>query len=305
VKPYNDFNVIQPVAYPFAANTMILVYNRTVLSDARVAGAYQRMFGRSFSPALDWGEFVRAVNLVRSANPEFYGVALQGAAGGWLYYEWVNFLFGLGGRVMNKRYGWQSDLSTPLEIDSPEASRAAELYLSLRSANAGDFFATDAVKQRDIMLEGKTAFALMWTDYIPDLAARGDMFGFAPVPGTKSMIAGGCYFINKKTRSPERAAKLVSYLLSPAVQKFLALHGLFPPTRAALADVQVQAKPYMPAVRESLERGVYMAEAGPDADLISEQITNSMQRAWRGEIAPTDVGSSASRAIQDGRKQIK
>jgi ABC-type glycerol-3-phosphate transport system substrate-binding protein len=305
VPPFTDLNKIQPIAYPFAANTMILTYNRKIFNDPQVSNSYRSAFGREFSPPSTWKELAQIAQLVKNANPSFRGIALQGAAGGWLYYEWVNFLFGLGGRVMNKEYGWQSDLTTPLQLNSPQAADSAELYLSLKDTNAGDFFSTDAVKQRDIMLEGKTAFAITWTDYVPDLVAKdGESFGFAPVPGPSSMIAGGCFFVNRKSKNPAAAARLISYLLSEPTQTALALRGLFPPTRSALNDAKVLAKPFMPAVRESLMRGIYMAEAGPDADLISQEITNALQRAWKGEIPSRDVGHVAMRAIQQGRTKL-
>ncbi len=233
--PYDDFSKIRPISYPFAANTMILAINRKVFSDDKVAAAYEHLFGHTFSPPTTWQELAAVANLIPKANPLFNGIVLQGATGGWLYYEWINFLFGLGGRVMNKQYGWQSDLSTPLELELPFTTEAVQLYLSMKNSNAGDFFSVDAVKQRDILLEGNTAFALVWTDYVPDLAGKeGDRFTFAPVPGTRSMIAGGCFFVNYKGRHPREAAELISYLLAAPMQTKLALDGLFPPTISTL-----------------------------------------------------------------------
>lgn len=300
--PFTDFSNVEAIAYPFAANTMVLVYNRRVLADPAVASALRRALGRDDGLPTTWEELALAANAVRQAKPEYYGIALQGASGGWLYYEWMNFLFGLGGRVMNKTFGWQSDASTPLTLRSPEADRAAELYLSLRQSNAGDFFTIDATKQRDLMLEGNVAYAIMWTDYVPDIAKdTGDRFGFAPVPGAHSMIAGGCFFVNRRSQNLAASASLIAYLLSRPVQKRMALAGLFPPTRAALEDPDVGAKPYIPAVRASLARGVYMAEAGPDSMIIQEEITAALQRAWRREIQPNQVASTAATAIASRR----
>ncbi|AXQ30204.1 extracellular solute-binding protein [Solimonas sp. K1W22B-7] len=295
-----DADDSRPVAYPFSANTMVLVYSKEVFSDPRVVQAYRTHFGRDFAPPRTWQEFADTAKLVAEANKAFKGVVLQGADGGWLYYEWMNFLFGMGGKVMEKKYGWQSTIQTPLTLRTIEAARAADLYLSLKSASAGDFFFNDAVRQRDLMLEHKAAFAIMWTDYIPDLAKAGG-FGFAPIPGDRSMIAGGSFFINRKTDVPSACVDLISHLLSKPVQKKLALDGLFPPTRSALSDPEVLAKPYMPAVRQSLERGVYMLEAGLDATLISEKITQALQEAWRGEIPSEAVGSRATELIEARR----
>lgn len=301
--PHIDNQNIEPVAYPFCANTMVMVYDRKVIDDPAVRRLYRSKFDREFTPPATWEEFADVAQLVVQANPDFRGVALQGAADGWLYYEWMNFLFGMGGSVMEKSYGWQSDALTPLNLRTVEAAKAAQLYLSLKPVNAGDFFSVDAVRQRDIMTERKTAFAIMWTDYIPQLDELGD-FGFAPVPGTTSMLAGGCFFVNRKSRSPSAALELIAHLQSPEAQRQMALNGLFPATRIALSDPEVLSRRYMPAVKTSLERGVYMLEAGVDSTLISQRITDSMQRAWRGDISALEVGAEAMREIERDRARL-
>lgn len=293
----------EAVAYPSSANTMIMVYNQAIFDDSRVARAYREKFGRAFSPPKTWEEFATVANLVAQANPSFKGVALQGAEGGWLYYEWMNVLFGMGGKTMEKRFGWQSTKKTPLALRTIEAARAAELYLSLKPANAGDFFSTDAVAQRDLMLAGKVGLAIAWTDYVPDFVKTGG-FGFAPIPGDVSMIGGGSFFVNRFGAAKKESADLISNLLSPKAQKWMALNGLFPPTRSALSDPDVLAIPYMPAVKASLERGTYMLEAGVDATLISEKITQALQEAWRGDIAAETVGARATTLIEKQRSEL-
>jgi spermidine/putrescine-binding protein len=294
-----------PIAYPFSANTMVLVYNKRVLADRRVKAALDQAFGGAFDIPRQWTDLVRAALAVAGVDRSLHGIALQGAVDDWLYYEWVNFLFGLGGKVMDKPWGWASGLDTPLQLRSPKVTEATELYLALKPANAGDFLTVDATQQRDLMLEGKTAFAIMWTDYIPEIAAQDkDGFGFAPVPGPHSMIAGGSYFVSRKSGQPANSAALIAYLMQPAMQKRLALAGLFPPTLSVFNDPDVLALPYMPAVRQSLDRAIYMNEAGPDAHLISAEIGKALQDAWRGKIRADEVGPRATDAILDGRNQL-
>lgn len=293
----------EAVAYPSSANTMIMVYNQAIFEDPRVARAYQGKFGRPFSPPKTWEEFASVANLVAQANPSYKGVALQGAEGGWLYYEWMNVLFGMGGKTMEKRFGWQSTKKTPLALRTLEAARAAELYLSLKPANAGDFFSTDAASQRDLMLTGKVGLAIAWTDYVPEFVKVGG-FGFAPIPGDVSMIGGGSFFVNRFGAAKKESADLISNLMSPKAQKWMALNGLFPPTRSALSDPEVLAIPYMPAVKASLERGTYMLEAGVDATLISEKITQALQEAWRGDLVAESVGARATALIKEQRSAL-
>ncbi len=230
-----------------------------------------------------------------------YGVCLQGQQGGWLYYEWCNFLFGMGGRVMNKERGWQGTRETSVEVDNSAAIKAAEFYVGLRPYNAGDFLAVGAPEQVEILLRGQTAMAIVWSDYLLRLvregASLGVNFDFHPIPGDRSMIAGGAFYVNRRTKAPQEAAAYVLHLLSPENQAKLIVKGLCSPVRAAYDQSIVREVPYADALRTSLERGVYMLEAGPDADAIQAVLTEALQQLWLG------TGTAESR-LREARKQI-
>jgi ABC-type glycerol-3-phosphate transport system substrate-binding protein len=148
----------------------------------------------------------------------------------------------------------------------------------------------------------------MWSDYVYDLVRHDgkadDRFGFAPIPGNKSMLAGGIYYINRKSKHPKEA---IDYVINVMQQKNQVEHmkrGLCSALKTAYDDPEVQGLPYTDALRQSLERGVYMVEAGPDADAISEIITQYLQRMWRNEIAAEEGLKSAKRDIQAKRAEI-
>ena len=182
------------IGYPFAANTMMLVYNRSFFEDPKHQAGYKSKYGEDLKPPTTWKQFEQIASYFTAKDNSTAGVCLQGAAGSWLYYEWVNFLFGMNGAVMKKEHGWQGDRNTPITLDSPEAVEAAKFYLRLKPYNSGDFFSMDAEKQRERMRSGQVAMAIMWSDYIYDLVRHDgkadDRFGFAPIPGNKSMLAG-------------------------------------------------------------------------------------------------------------------
>lgn len=66
----------------------------------------------------------------------------------------MNFLFGMGGKVMDKKYGWQGDENTKVLLNTQEAINAAKYYYKLKSFNA-NFTNVDAYEQVKIMKEGK------------------------------------------------------------------------------------------------------------------------------------------------------
>jgi multiple sugar transport system substrate-binding protein len=294
------------MAYPFAANTMLLTYNKALFDDPAQQAAYRAKYNEELAVPQDLEKFRRVAEFFTQPDKGLSGVCLQGSTGGWLYYEWCGILQALGGKVMDKDQGWKGDATTPVLLDSPEAIAAAEYYLSLKPFNAGNFTTTDGVEQRNIMKQGKVAMALIWSDYVQGLiedgaGKRDDRFGFAPAPGGRSMIAGGSFYINKKSKSPKEAFELVRFLLKKENQVRMLQHGLCSPMRSAYDAPEVQDVPFAAALKTSLERAEYMLEAGPDADLISTSITTALQRIWNGQSTIPDGLRAAKEQIEKER----
>lgn len=308
--PYRPGANIQAVGYPFAANTMLLVYNRKLFNDPLNKAEYARRYGEPLTVPTSWDQYERVAAFFTNPAKQTYGVAMQGATGGWLYYEWCNFLFGNGGKLMDKQYGWQSDLTTPLNLTTPVAIAATERFVRLKPYNVGDFFGTSATEQRQFMRGGNVAMALMWSDYLFDLVSRPDGtfssdFGFAPIPGTVSMLAGGAYYVNADSKHKSEALRYILLVMQRDNQIELVSRGLASPLRSAYDDPKVQSIPYIHALKASLDRGVYMAEAGPDSDLISNEITKSLQQVWRGDVSVRQGLVDAQRAIESGRISLE
>ncbi len=204
---------IEPIGYPFAANTMLLVYNKHFFDDPALQRQYRIAYNADLRPAQRWDEFKHQADFFKKFSTAHCGVALEGKTDAWLYYEWMNFLFGYGGKVMDKKYGWQGNADTNLELNTPVAIEAATAYKALKPDACGDFFNMDAPTQREALLSGNVPMAIMWSDYLFELAhgkaKKGSSFGYAPVPGGKSMIAGGSYYINKLSKHPDFAAQFI------------------------------------------------------------------------------------------------
>ncbi len=294
----------QDVGYPFAANTMLLVYNKKLFNDGELQTRYLTKHGTKLAPPTTWREFRQQAEFFTDrSNKDTYGLCLQGKAGGWLYYEWCNFLFGSGGRVMDKTRGWEGTAETPLEFDSEKGRSATALYSSLVKYSAGDFYATDATVQREQMLKGNVAMCIMWSDYVFELERRsGDAdleFGYATIPGDVSMLAGGAFYINKDSANPTKAIQYVLHLMDVETQVALMKKGLCSACKTAYDNSDVKRIPYVPALRRSLERGVYMLEAGPDSVALEAALTKQLQRICRGEV---DVSSGLKAAKEEAEK---
>lgn len=307
--PYTVGSDIQAIGYPFAANTMLLAYNKKMFDDPGNQAAYLKKFGEPLAVPRTWDQLEHVAAFFTDPSKGTYGIALEGATGGWLYYEWCDLFFGEGGQLMNKRYGWASDLSTPLQLNSPIALQATERYLRLKPYNAGDFFSVSASEQRQLMLKGNVALGIMWTDYLFDMVHQADGtfrqdFGFAPIPGKVSMLAGGIYYVNRDSKHQADAIRYIALVMQPKNQLALVKRGLASPLRSVYDDPSVRQIPYIPALKASLDRGVYMAEAGPDSDIISNDLTRELQRMWKGDVSPSQALQNAQHAIETDRAQL-
>jgi multiple sugar transport system substrate-binding protein len=294
--------------YPFAANTLLLVYNRSMFESETNKKSYETKYHRPLRPPQTWAEFRDIAEFFTKPPSEEYGVVLQGAAGGWLYYEFAAILASEGIQVLPKSYGWESVVDSKVDLSNARILNAAEEYIALKPYNAGDFKKTDAVIQREIMKRGKTAMAIMWSDYLPDLAGIGgshsSQFGFTTIPGEASPLAGGSFYINKKSRQAKAAFEFVSWLLQEENQERMMLQGLASPLKSAYSETVLKAVPYAAALKASLERGVYAFEANRDSELIQNALTEALQRAFDDPAHLSEYFSQASVKINKERPTL-
>src|SRR5438067_895227 len=117
---------------------------------------------------------------------------------------------------MEKQYGWETPPNTALLIDSPETVHATKIWLSLKPFNADpNFLGTGMDEQIRQMQKGNVALCLMWSDQAYNLVYGSerkldDYFGFAPIPGDKSMIAGGIFMVNAASNRKPAAIQYLS-----------------------------------------------------------------------------------------------
>ena len=301
-----------PFGIPFSANTMFLVYNKNLFSDDKYKNAFYEEYKIELKPPEDWSTFKKIAKFFTNSSDKTWGLVMQGGVY-WIYYEWTNFAFSRGGGVMDKRKtkGWQGDENTPLILSSKETLEATKFYLSLKPYDGSDdFFSMDAGKQVETMKKGNIAMCIMWSDVAYNLLKNTfdpGMFGFSPIPGDVSMLAGGSFYINNKSKNPIEAMQFILFTMEEEIQSKLMLLGLCSPIRSVYKNPEVREKiPYTDALFNSLERGVYMLEAGPESDAIIVTISEMLQKLWRKGEDANILGAleSAEEDIKSKRRRI-
>lgn len=296
------------VGYPFASNSMLLVHNKAMFNDEGNKTAYREKFGKELVPPITWDDFKNIAMFFTNKDKNQFGVCIEGAEGGWLYYQWVNMLFGMDGKVMDKQRGWEGTADTKVLLDTPQGVETMKYFESLKDFNRGSFFDIDMYTQKELMKEGNVAMSLMWSDILYNLIdleeGKESQFGFSPIPGNKSINAGGAFFVNKQSEHSQEAMQFIAWLMKKENQVAMIKKGLCSPRKSAYDDPSVQYIPYLAALKTSLERGVYMAEAGPDADLINQTITKYAQKVWRNELEAEEAMKLMQNEIVEGRKEI-
>jgi multiple sugar transport system substrate-binding protein len=296
------------VGYPFAANSMLVMYNKEMLENEQNKTNFKIRYGKDLVPPDNWDDFYMIAEFFTNKSADTYGVCLEGGNGGFLYYDWSNFLYGMGGKIMDKNVGWHGDVNSTLYLTSPESIKALTFYKSLRPFNKGNFSDVEQSLQMKYMKEGKTALAIVWSDMLyPNLNTENGFdkrFGFKELPGGKSVLAGGAFFINKQSKHPLEAAKYIMSIMQEGNQVQLSRKGLSCPTMKAYSDPEVQKLPYAAPLYNSLKRGGVVLEAGPDANLISEVLTTYIQKCWNNELPPHIALEKAQAEIQEKRIEI-
>ncbi len=93
-------------AYPFAATTMLLVYNKQLFSDPNNVRDFKTKFGRELAVPQTWEDYKQIAEFFTNPARDTFGVVMEGAPGGFLYWEWCNYAYGMNGGVMKKEAGW-------------------------------------------------------------------------------------------------------------------------------------------------------------------------------------------------------
>lgn len=176
-----------------------------------------------------WDQMVEAGKVIQSKT-DLSGVSMYyGKTGGQNLMIWFNYLWGLGGDLMDAQ-------GNPI-FNSPQAVQATQMYLDVMlkhkvaPAASASFNETDAVNS---VAQGKSAMVPVWWWRYANLVdpktstLKEDQIGFAPLPsmpGRDSTTYTNTWFygINRNSRQKDAAMEFLAWLTQPSIERDLLL----------------------------------------------------------------------------------
>ena len=232
---------------------------------------------------------------------DFYGAAMQPQQGYKIFEEWKNWLYAMGGDLM--------DDDGNVVIDSPEAVKALEMYIDAYnnaappgSLNWGFDEALRAVAS------GKAATMMSYNWMLPTLnnpeGPAGELAGkfqLYEVPGGKAVLGAWHWAIPANAEDKEAAWKFVSWITSKEVDKERVILGGAPIRTSVMTDPEVWEKGYgeryYKTVLAILEDAEPLA-TGNNAEELIDIVGTELNAAVAGKKSPKQALADAARRVK-------
>ncbi|MEW6052944.1 MAG: ABC transporter substrate-binding protein [Nitrospirota bacterium] len=255
-----------------------------------------------FSPPETWEELVSTAGYIISRERDLYGFIWQGKQYEGLVCNVLEYFWGNGGDVLE---------DSRVVIDSPENIHALGFMRDLIvTSRVTPELVTTAIEEptRHIFGNGKALFMRNWP-YAWNIferegsPVRGKV-GVGLLPSFRkgmsaSTLGGWQLGINKYSKHPEAAEKLIRFLTSAEVQKTMALSIGYKPSRKSLyADKDLQREqPFIAALHEVFMKA-RPRPVSPYYMMMTQVMQPEFSAALSGIKSPAD-------ALESARKQIE
>lgn len=257
-------------------------------------------------PPETWSELIEMAQTIKEGedNPNLRGITFQGANIEGLLANFLEFLWGNGGSIL--------DENGNVVIDNEAGVEALQMMIDLSKVHN---VASDAVVQtatddsRVIFQDGRAIFMLNWT-YVwgrlnsDESAVQGNV-GVSTPPAFEghdpNVCLGGFQFaVNANSEAPELAVDVIKQLSSFEGQKQAALvRGDMPTMKSVYEDEEViEANPWFEQVRPILATGKSRPKS-PTYGEVSSAIRNELSAALGGQKTAEEALSDAAEELED------
>jgi len=277
-------------AIPWYTDAGVLFYRKDILKK------------HGFSPPKTWQELVATARAVIDKEPGLYGFIWQGKQYEGLICNVLEYFWSNGGEVLKNEL--------PV-INSPENIEALRFMRDLLvTYSITPPLVTTAIEEptRHIFGNGRALFMRNWPYAWNIFEQEGSpvrgRVGVAPLPSfpgktSASTLGGWQLGVNRYSRNPEAAEKLILFLTSPTVQKTLARTIGYKPTRTSLYRDQdlVREQPFITGLHD-----IFMQARPRPVSPYYMMITQVMQPEFSAALAGIKTPEEALNAAQ---KQIE
>ncbi len=249
-----------------------------------------------------WQELVQTAQVVTTQEKNVYGFLWPGRQYEGLVCNVLEFLWSNGGEAFDK--------GRPV-LDSPQNIEALTFMRDLIGKyGVTPPSVTTAAEEttRNIFGSGRALFMRNWPYAWNIFERQGSPIrgkvGVAALPSFPghegaSTLGGWQLGVNRYSRNPEAAERLVRFLTSPSAQKFLALHVGYRPTRKALYEDQ-QLLSEQPFIAELY--GVFMKArprpVTPYYPMLTQVLQPELSAAITGIKEPAEALATAQKQIE-------
>lgn len=295
VAPFKDqFLLWDPVTYkgrvygvPWLAGTRILFYNRELFARAGL---------NPERPPQTWRQLYEASKAVAALGPEIYGIGLHASEQYSPWQEFLPFVWGNGGDVLNKEW-------THSTLNEPAVIEALEFYQSLKpfaliqhQEQVNQLFAEGRI---GIQISGSWNFSGI--PHINPTLNYG--IGLLPKPsndkGTPAGFAGGqMLVIMNSSKHKEAALKLARFLASEeqAMAIVETQRNIMPTAIAAMKHPYYQSHPEQKVVFEQIRYSV-APPAHPQWIQMQERVTRMVDEVLLNDRSPREMIQKTSAEI--------
>ena len=289
--PSISFNKKQ-YALPFASNTIVMLYNKTALSEANV------------KVPVTHEEFMKACNGLKKEFGQIYDAYTvpfyTQENKNWLVFNYFFYLWRMGGDILS------DDLKSAV-FNSKDGIEALQLIVDMK--NKG-IINSDYKEQS--FFDGYVGFLDNGTwqmNKITGKDKKADVdIGIAMLPVLKkgikpySGLGLNCYAVAESSRNPKLAYDFIEfYCTDPKYQIDLCKLNNFIPTLKEAQEDGFYKTPEWGTIIKQLENSKYRPSV-PNWEKIESIITNAIIAALNGNMSPTDALNAAAKSVD---KQLK
>ncbi|GGG81944.1 extracellular solute-binding protein [Paenibacillus radicis (ex Gao et al. 2016)] len=225
-------------ALPFSGNVQLFFYNKQLLES------------HNYEVPKSWEEVLTVAKGIHADGAS--GYVIRGQQGNPIVSDFLPILWAYGGQVFDD--AWKA------QVDSEPAKQALNTYIQLLAVGS-NYETTDIVSS---VSEGRAAMALGWPSWF--IKGENASADYAPIPAKATanaeaaatgMIGNWMMGVTANAKSPELAAKFLTFITSSETQKKMVEHGGVPTRKSVYLDKELSAKyKHFPTQLEALQNSV-------------------------------------------------